>query len=318
MLRYELVPIDFSIPLPGAADVAADSNGFILALAGPGPIDVFDPEGQLLGTLGEGIVRGGHGLFIDGDDNLYIADSGDHTVKKLSRDGRLLMTLGNPGHPSDTGVVNGNFKTIRRGAGPFNVPDKVCVSAAGEIFVTDGYGNARVHRFSADGRLLASWGEPGGEPGQFRIPHGVGVDSGNRVYVADRENERIQVFDVNGRLLEIWNDIARPDGLCVFEDHIYVGELGYRMFTDNVMFQPRPGMMWSRVRVFSPAGEVLACFGDEDGAAPGNLFSAHSMNVDREGCIYVADAGWVDEEMPRPAFVHPAIQKFRPVESMLA
>ena len=312
-MHYIHEPIRFDTVFDGAADAAADSRGNIYILNGaPGPISVHSPDGHFLYALGEGIIAEGHGIFIDDNDCLYIADSRLHAVFKLSHEGELLLTLGHPGHPSDTGVLNGNFKTVLRGAEPFNVPDKVCVAPDGEIFVTDGYGNARVHRFAPDGTLLASWGEPGDGPGEFHIPHGVGV-CGDTVYVADRENSRIQVFDRSGTLTDIWEDIARPDGLCVWNGHVYVPELGYRMFIDNVLFIPSPALPGARVRIFNLEGKEVARIGTEDGGADGSFFSPHSINMDREGCFYVADTGWVESEIPRPAYVHPPVQKFRPV-----
>jgi len=292
------------------ADAAVDSKGNIFAMTGE-PITVFDPKGKYLYSFGKGLIAGCHGIFIDKDDFVYIADSGDHVVMKFTHDGKLLMTLGNRGVHSDSGAVNGNFKTIKRGAGPFYAPSKVSVSPKGEIFVCDGYGNSRVHRFSADGKLLKSWGEPGGEPGQFRIPHGVGVDGDNLVYVADRENSRVQVFDVDGNVKAVWEHINRPDGLCVANGLVYVAELGYRTYVDNVLFTPWEGSPWSQVAVFDLKGREQARFGGPEGHIAGNMYAAHSINVDRQGNIYVGEAGWPTNEYPLPEHLHPALQKFR-------
>jgi DNA-binding beta-propeller fold protein YncE len=314
-MRYELAPLEFEAVLNCVPDAAVDSAGNIFAMTDTEtPILVFDRGGKLLRPFGAGVIQGCHGLFIDPEDFVYVADSGDHTVKKFSPAGVLLMTLGSPGVPSDTGCVNGNFKTIRRGAGPFHIPSKVTVSPAGEIFVSDGYGNARVHRFSPEGALLASWGEPGGGAGEFRIVHGVGVDENNRVYVADRENDRVQIFDVKGGLLDIWTDIKRPDGLCVAGGFVYVAELGHVFYVDNVLYTPYENMPWSRVRVFDLNGVEQARFGGPDGWRPGNMWAAHSINVDRAGSIYVGEAGWPSQEQgPPPPGIHPALQKFRRV-----
>lgn len=313
-LSYAFEPVEFEIGMDGVADAAADSSGSIYALTGGDqPVSVFDSGGRLLAGWGKGLIREGHGIFIDAEDLIYVADSGDHVVLKFTPGGKLLLTLGNRGVRSDTGCVNGNFKTIRRGAGPFHAPSKVTVSPAGEIFVTDGYGNARVHRFSAEGKLLKSWGEPGGGPGQFRIPHGIGVDENNTVYVADRENFRIQVFDEDGNLKTIWENIHRPDGLCVADGLVYVAELGCRMYVDNVMFEPWENSPWSQVRVFDVNGKELTRFGGPEGWKAGNLFAAHSINVDGQGSIYVGEAGWPVNEQPLPEKLHPALQKFRRV-----
>lgn len=275
------------------------------------PVAVFDKDGKYLYGWGQGLIRGCHGLFIDSDDYVYCVDSGDHVVLKFTPEGKLLMTLGKRGVPSDSGCVKGNFKTIRRGAGPFNTPNKVTVSPKGEIFVSDGYGNARIHRFSKDGELIKSWGEPGGGPGQFRIPHGVGVDEDGNVYVADRENYRIQIFDVEGNLKNIWEDISCPDGICVANGLVYVIELGYRMYVDNVLFEPFENMPWSQVRVFDLNGVEQTRFGGPEGHIAGNMYAGHSINVDRQGNIYVGEAGWPTNEQPKPENLHPALQKFR-------
>ena len=314
-LKYEFEPLDFDSGSMGCvADAAVDSNGNIFAMTGgEAPLTVFDSDGKFLYRWGKGLIGGCHGIYIDKEDFVYIADSGDHVVMKFAPGGELLMTLGKRGVHSDSGSVNANFKTIQRGAGPFYAPSKVTSSPAGEIFVTDGYGNSRVHRFSASGKLLASWGEPGGAPGQFRIPHGVGVDENNIVYVADRENYRIQIFDVEGTLKNIWEDISRPDGLCVANGLVYVAELGYRMYVDNVLFEPYEGSPWSQVRVFDLNGVEQARFGGPEGWKAGNMYAAHSVNVDSQGSIYVGEAGWPTNEYPLPENLHPALQKFRMV-----
>lgn len=311
-LQYVFEPLDFGMPLTCVPDAAVDSKGNIFTMTdGDMPVVVFDKKGKYLYGWGKGLIGGCHGIFIDRDDYVYVADSGDHVVTKFTPDGRLLLTLGTRGVPSDSGCVGGNFKTIKRGAGPFNVPSKVTVSPKGEIFVSDGYGNSRVHRFSADGELLKSWGEPGYGPGQFHVVHGVGVDDDDNVYVADRENDRVQIFDANGGLKGIWKNIYRPDGICVSKGLVYVAELGHRMYVDNVLFEPYENMPWSRVRVFDVNGAEQACFGGPDAWIPGNMFAPHSINVDGEGSIYVGEAAWPANESTPPENLHPALQKFR-------
>ena len=315
-LKYVFEPLDFGAEyaalLDNVADAAVNSKGNIYALInGEYPGLVFDAGGRFLYKWGKGVINGPHGMYIDKNDYIYVADSGDHVVTKFTPDGKLLMTLGRRGVPSDSGCVKGNFKTIRRGAGPFNIPSKVTVSPKGEIFVADGYGNSRIHRFSEKGELLKSWGEPGGDPGQFRIPHGVAVDERDNVYVADRENDRVQIFDTGGNLRGIWKNIYRPDGLCYAKGLVYVAELGHRMYVDNVMYEPYENMPWARVRVFDTDGAEKACFGEPESWIPGNMFAPHSMNVDREGNIYVAEAAWPANESAPPENLHPALQKFR-------
>ena len=138
--------------------MAVDSkNNLFTIVRGETPILVFNSQGKFLYGSGKGMIAGPHGIYIDSNDNVFCVDTKDHVVSKFTTDGKLLMTLGLKGVPSDSGSVKGNFKTVRKGADYFNVPTKVATSKSGDIFVSDGYGNARVHRFSADGRLIKSW-----------------------------------------------------------------------------------------------------------------------------------------------------------------
>ena len=313
--HYVFVAQDYGMPLNNVADVAVDSkNNVFTIVRGETPILVFNSEGKFLYGWGKGMIAGPHGIYIDSHDNVFCDDTKDHVVLKFTTDGKLLMTLGVKGVPSDSGSVKGNFKTVKRGAGPFNVPTKVATSKSGDIFVSDGYGNARVHRFSADGKLIKSWGEPGTGPGQFNLPHGIAVDDSDNVHVADRENERIQVFDVEGNLKSIWTNIYRPSAICVHQGRVYVTELGHRTYVDNVLFTPDGTGPWSRVRVFDTAGVEQASFGGPEGWKPGNFFAPHGICVAKDGAIYVAEVIWPANESPPPKDLHPALQKFKPVD----
>ncbi|HWV99294.1 MAG TPA: alpha/beta hydrolase fold domain-containing protein [Candidatus Acidoferrum sp.] len=310
---YVFVPQDYGLPLTNVADVAVDSrNNVFTIVRGETPILVFNPQGKFLYGWGKGLIAGPHGIYIDSHDNVFCVDTKGHVVSKFTTDGKLLMTLGLKGVPSDSGSVKGNFKTVKRGAGPFNVPTKVATSKSGDIFVSDGYGNARVHRFSAEGKLIKSWGEPGTGPGQFNLPHGIAVDDNDNVYVADRENERIQVFDIEGNLKSIWTNIYRPSAICVHRGKVYVTELGHRTYVDNVLFTPDGKGPWSRVRIFDTNGVEQANFGGPEGWKPGNFFAPHGICVDKEGAIYVAEVVWPANESAPPKDLHPALQKFRP------
>ena len=139
--------------------------------------------------MGEGTIVRAHGIYITADDRLFLTDDQDHTVTEYTLRGERVMTLGTSGRPSDTGVVGIDYRTIERAAGPFNLPTNL-VAAGEQLYVTDGYGNARVHVFSALGEYRFSWGGLGAGPGEFHLPHGLDVDREGRVYVADRENSR--------------------------------------------------------------------------------------------------------------------------------
>ena len=313
--HYVFVPQDYGILLSNVADVAIDSkNNVFTIVRGETPILVFNSLGKFLSGWGKGMIAGPHGIYIDSNDNVFCVDTKDHVVSKFTTEGKLLMTLGLKGVPSDSGSVKGNFKTVQKGAGPFNVPTKVATSKSGDIFVSDGYGNARVHRFSADGKLIKSWGEPGTGPGQFNLPHGIAVDGSNNVYVADRENERIQVFDIDGNLKSIWTNIYRPSAICIHQGKVYVTELGHRLYVDNVLITPDSNGPWSRVRIFDAAGVEQANFGGPESWKPGNFFAPHGICVDKDGAIYVAEVIWPAKESAPPKDLHPALQKFKLAE----
>ena len=157
------------------------------------------------------------------------------------------------------------------------------------MYITDGYGNARVHKFAADGRLLFSWGEPGSGPGQFHLPHGIATDEQGRVYVADRENSRVQLFTTEGDFLAEWTDVARPCQVFVAGGLVYVAELGFRagMWPGTTAPAGAPG---GRLSVFDASGKLLARWGGgDDPCAPGDFFAPHGVGVDSHGDVYVGE-----------------------------
>ncbi len=229
------------------------------------PLIVLDREGNYLASWGEGVLTAAHGMFIDGEENLYLPVINSHVVLKYSSKGNLLMTLGTWDQPSDTGW-SGNFRdTVARAAGPFHRPSDVAISPAGDIYVSDGYGNARVHVFSPDGRLQHSWGEPGKvASGEFHVPHGVWVHTDGRVLVADRENNRIQIFSPEGEFLTQWSDFAQPCDIFIDTDEtVYVAELSAFM------------------SILSIDGKLLARWSGPTEAG------AHAVWVDSHGDLYV-------------------------------
>ncbi len=258
---------------------------------GAHPVAIFSPQGEFLGSWGQGVFARPHGIFIGPDDAVYCADDFDHTVRKFTLDGRLLLTLGTSGRPSDTGATSLDFRTIRRAGPPFHYPTNAALSPAGEIYVSDGYGNARVHKFASDGRLLFSWGEPGTAPGQFQIPHGIAVDRQGTVYVADRENSRIQLFSPEGRFLSQWTDVARPCQVCFDSDeNVYVAELGYLAGMWPGTSPPEGSPTGGRLSIFDRKGSLLARWGGgRKPCAAGDFFAPHGLCVDSRGDIYVAE-----------------------------
>ena len=207
------------------AGVAVDSNDNVYAYnRSEHQLMIFDRDGNFLDTWLE-VFAGPHGIHIGPDDSVYLADRDAHTVMKYNTSGRMTLKIGT-GRPSDTGYTT-NAEPVPRAAGPFNLPTGIAVSDEGDIFISDGYGNARVHRYTDTGSLLLSWGLPGKvNPGDFHLPHGIGIDHDGYVLVCDRENDRIQVFDQEGEFQQMFDGFRQPTDLCVGpEGEIYVPEL---------------------------------------------------------------------------------------------
>ncbi len=288
--RWAKLPLGWS--WTEVAAVATDSRDRVFVFnRGEHPLMVFDRDGTFLTAWGEGVFARPHGITIGPDDAVYCTDDLDHTVRKFASDGTLLMTLGTSGQPSDTGATSIDFRTIRHAGPPFYFPTNVALSAAGEIYVTDGYGNARVHKFAPDGRLLFSWGEPGTGPGQFRVPHGIAVDRNGTVFVADRENSRIQLFSADGKFLDERTDIARPCQVAFdAAGNLFVAELGYRAGMWPGTSAPSADATGGRVSVFDSRGELLTRWGGGDNpTAPGDFFAPHDICIDSRGDVYVAE-----------------------------
>jgi len=180
------------------------------------PIQKFDASGKLLASFGAGMFNYPHGLYVDRDDNVWVSDGRaknngkGHTVMKFSPQGKLLMTLGKAG-------VAGN------GPDTFNAPSDILIAPDGSIFVADGHGgetNARIVKFTKDGKFIKSWGKKGTGPGEFDAPHGFAMDSAGRLFVADRGNSRIQIFDQEGKFLAEWRQFGRPSGVFIDKNDI--------------------------------------------------------------------------------------------------
>lgn len=276
------------IECPGVA-VDSQDRVYVMTRNQDSPVVVFDRDGTWLRSFGQDTFsERTHGISIGPDGFVYCADDGTHTVTKFTPEGELVMTIGTPGQPAK-----------KWGGEPFNRPTHAAVSpATGDIYVSDGYGNSRVHKFSPEGRLLTSWGEPGIDAGQFIRPHNVAVDAQGRVYVADRECHRVQIFDADGGFITMWSNIHRPDGMTIGPDgNIYIGELNGIPGVDDA-----PGL-GHRVSVLSQDGKLLARFGDpEEGEAPGQFIAPHGIAVDSRGDIYVAEAPYTirGRDMDRP------------------
>ncbi len=273
------------------AAVACDARDRVYLFArGPQPVRVFDKDGTFLTSWGQGLFVRPHGIFVGPDDTVYCTDDSGHTIRAFTPEGAPRFSLGT-GRPSDTGATSSDYRTVQRAGPPFHYPTNLAVGPTGDLYVSDGYGNARVHRFAPDGSLLQSWGEPGRGPGQFHLPHGIAVSADGTVYVADRENSRVQRFTASGEYLGEWTDVARP---CqVFIDRagwVYVAEVGFRAGRWPGTGAAEPGAPGGRVSIFDRNGALQARWGGGDNpCAPGDFFAPHGIWVDSCGDIYVAE-----------------------------
>ena len=222
---YELIQDWPKLP-PGEAlgvvsSVASDSQDRIYAFQRQDPpVMVFDRDGNYLDRWGIGAISDPHGITIV-DDIVYITDRSDHVAVKFTLDGKPLQVIGDRGVYSDTGCENPG-DLVPRAAGPFNYCTEMAPSPSGDIYVSDGYRNARVHRFSADGQLLQSWGQPGKEEaGHFHLVHSLLIDPEGKVFVCDRANRRVQIFSPDGEFITMWTGMGGPDNIVRDKDGIF-------------------------------------------------------------------------------------------------
>ena len=239
------------------------------------PIVVFDRDGKFLSSWGNGNFVNPHGIYI-ADDIVYLTDREGSVAMKYTLDGKPLQLIGTHGVYSDTGCERAG-DLVPRAAGPFNYLTEIVPSSSGDLYISDGYRNARVHRFSGDGQLKQSWGQPGKtDPNHFHLPHSLLVDDDGTVFVCDRENHRIQVFSSDGEFGSIWTDIQRPMDISADKDGVlHVSEGGVEGSD-------------SRFSVLDKQGHVLSRFPIRGG---------HGSWVDAHGDIYVGlpEPGGVDK-----------------------
>ncbi len=247
--------------------VATDSQGRVYAFqrAEP-PVVIFDRDGSYLGSWGNGRFENPHGIYI-ADDIVYLTDREGSIAQKCNLDGTPLLTIGDPGQYSDTGCEVAG-EVCPRSAGPFNYLTELVPSPSGDLYVSDGYRNARVHRFSPAGDLISSWGEPGkGGPNQFHLPHSLIVGQDGRIYLCDRENSRVQVFSPDGEYITMWTDMQRPLDISQDSEGIF--------YTSERPEENKP----PQISVLDNDGQVLERFPSR---------SAHGSWVDDRGDLYLA------------------------------
>lgn len=249
------------------------------------PVMLFDPSGKVIRSFGAGQIVWPHGITVDADDNVWIADAVGyapipegvgHTVKKFSPNGELLMTLGKEGVAGD-------------GTDEFNKPSDVLVAPNGDIFVADGHeppGNSRIIKFDKDGKFLKQWGSVGGDHGQFRDPHALAMDSQGRLFVGDRDNSRIQIFDQEGQHLATWTQFGRPSGLFIDDNDI--------LYSADSESNADRNAGWKRgIRIGSVRDGFVTDFipdpePDQDNSSTS---AAEGVAVDGAGNIYGAEVG---------------------------
>lgn len=253
-LRFDVEPDWLRPPAgmtigPVTAIAAGDDGGMYVCHRLQPTVLIVNSAGAVTGAIGKDSITDPHGITTDERGNVYVADRDRHVVLIFDSGGELIKELGT----RDGAVAEG----------PFNHPTDVAVARDGTIFVADGYGNSRVHVFSSDGEYMRSWGEHGRGPGQFRVPHGIAVDIEGRVYVADRENDRVQVFDSGGKVLSVWDGFRGPTDVCV-------DRLGQILVTDHV----------PTLTALSPDGRVLL--------RVRTYHDTHGVCCDRNGTVFVA------------------------------
>ncbi len=267
--RYERVPSWPNMPrywtMGLASDGAVNSRDEVHIFSrGAHPVTIWDPAGNFISSWGEGTFSANpHGIYIAPNDNVWLVDRDYHVASEYTPAGKSLRTLGEKLAPSPS--LQGL---------PFNMPSGLAIAPDGSMFVSDGYGGHRVHKFSPEGELLLSWGREGTGPGEFALLHNIWVDSRSRVIICDRENDRIQIFDDAGNFIEEWTDVVRPGDVWIKDDVIHVIESG-----------PNGG-----VSLWDLDHNLITRWKSND-PEEGLILAGHGICVDSDGSIYVTEIG---------------------------
>lgn len=270
-LEYEVDADFFQLPdgwnfgqTPGAAKTP-DGNILIFTRE-PHALLEFDGDGSFVRELAHGQFQGPHGLRVDPEGNIWTTDTQTHLVLKMDRDGRVQMVLGVKGQ---AGIL---LDTLGLYAHRFFQPTDVAFDSDGNIYVSDGYGNSRIVKFDREGEFIKAWGEKGSEPGRFDLPHSIWVDPDDRVWVADRNNRRVQIFDTDGNVLEVWDHLGVPWGFAPAKD----GNVWMADGTAN------------KIVKLGLDGEILGSFG-EGGRSVGKMGWCHYLVEMDDGSLVVAE-----------------------------
>lgn len=252
--------------------VAVDANDHVYVFhRGEHPIIEFDANGEKIRSWGEGMFIRPHAVRVDREGAIWVVDNDTHQVLKMDASGRVRMVMGRKGQSGETDEN-------------FNRPTDVAFAANGDFYVTDGYGNSRVVKFSSDGTFLKAWGKRGTAPGDFNLPHTIVVDSQGRVLVGDRENFRLQIFDSEGKVLDVWTHVGSPWGLAITaNDELFLAD-GYN----------------NRILELDMKGNIVGSLGSK-GKLAGQLDFVHHLAVDSNRNLYAAEIkNWrVQKFVPR-------------------
>ncbi len=266
--------------MPGVA-VDGQDNVWIFTRAVP-PVQVYQAsDGAFVRSFSEKEIKTAHHIKIDHDGNIWLADIGRHLVMQFSPGGQLLRRLGTPDE-------SGQDRTH------FNMPTDMAITPAGDVVISDGYGNNRVVHYDSSGKFVKAWGKLGTKPGEFSLPHAIALDSQGRLFVADRNNVRVQVFDQSGKLLDVWSNVVTPWGFCMMpNDDVWVCGSSPMTWVQNAkepLGCPPKDQLFAR---FTPAGKLVQIWmvpkGTDGNEQPGDLNWVHGMALDSQGNIYAGD-----------------------------
>ena len=286
-IHYQALPNFLKLPphiyMGEVSGVAVNSKGHIFTFSrGDHPLLEFDQNGHFVQTIGDGFygLVFAHGVRIDAEDNIWVVDEGSNMVIKFNPEGQVLMTLGRRSEPFPGSA---GYISYLPGAPPpvlsdefFYRPTDVAFDSAGDIFITDGYGNSRVVKYDKNGKFVKTWGKKGTGPGEFQTPHSIVVDSKGLLYVADRGNKRTQIFDSDGNFLREWTHTGSPWAYCITGP------------SDDQVIYMADG--WAdRISKVDLNGKILGSFG-ETGRGAGQFYHAHNIACGPRNELYVADS----------------------------
>jgi DNA-binding beta-propeller fold protein YncE len=269
--------------VPGIA-VDANDNVYVFTRSVP-PVQVYQADGTFVRAWGQDTVGKAHHIKVARDGTIWLSDIGLHVVRQFTPEGKLLKTLGTPGEPGED-------------ATHFDKPTDMVVTPAGDVFVTDGYGNNRVVHFDRDGKFVKQWGQLGNGPGDFSIPHAIALDSKGRLYIADRNNVRIQVYDQQGKLLNSCRDLMVPWGLAMMpDDTLWACGSSPMPWRDDPKYPNATPGIPPKDQLFlkfdTATGKVLQIWtvpkGEDSQERPGDLNWVHCIAVDSHGNLYAGD-----------------------------